>query len=85
MGGSIFVESTLGEGATFSLDLTFESSESCVAGRDRLDLADVVVLINPDREILGLLNMPTQELKRADLGSKLAHTAQATQITIKHR
>ena len=56
MGGSIFVESTLGEGATFSLDLTFESSESCVAGRDRLDLADIDVLfIGPSEEAFGAI------------------------------
>ncbi|MCH1557204.1 MAG: response regulator [Pseudomonadales bacterium] len=56
MGGSIFVESTLGEGATFSLDLTFESSESGVAGRDQLDLADIDVLfIGPSEEAFGAI------------------------------
>ncbi len=56
MGGSIFVESTLGEGATFSLDLTLEPSESCALARDQLDLSEIDVLfIGPSEESFGAI------------------------------
>ena len=44
MGGTIFVESTLGDGATFSFDLTLEPSEPGAVARDQLDLSEIDVL-----------------------------------------